>query len=88
MGLFSRNNQDRMPKLVEEAGFAFRYGPSDESGRPHVVVTGNGGSALVRLGPVEVAEAKVYCRPEVERILRIVHEHETNWLAGWDARAA
>jgi len=88
MGLFSRSGSDKTPKLAEVAGFVFRYAQSDESGRPSLLVTGNGGSARVWLAPIEVTEARVYCRPEVDRIVKITQEHEAAWLADRESRAA
>jgi hypothetical protein len=88
MGLFSRSGQDKAPVLAEVAGFVFRYGDGDGSGRPKVVVTGNGGSSTVWLAPLEVRETKTYCWPEVEHITQIVQEREAAWVADWDKRAA
>jgi len=88
MGLFSRSGQDKTQRLAEVAGFVFRYGTDDGSGRPSVVVTGNGGSSTVWLAPLEVGETREYCWPEVEHITQIVQEHEAAWVADWDKRAA
>ena len=47
-----------MPTLWEEAGFIFRFRMGDCEERPHVHVTGNGGTAKIWLRPVELEKSR------------------------------
>ena len=69
-----------MPTLWEESGFVFRFRMGDCDERPHVHVTGNDGTAKAWLRPVVLERSRGYADPKIGRILRIVQEHEREWL--------
>ena len=75
-----------MPTLWEEAGFIFRFRMGDCEERPHVHVTGNGGTAKIWLRPVELEKSRGYPDPQIGRILRITGEHRAERLAEWEKR--
>jgi hypothetical protein len=75
-----------MPTLLEEAGFVFRFRMGDCEERPHVHVTGNGGSAKIWFGPVALEKSRGYADPQIGRVLRIAGEHEREWLLEWEKR--
>jgi len=57
-------------------------GDCDE--RPQVHVVGNGGFAKVWLRPVAVQRMRRYSDRQVGRVLEIVGERESEWLARWE----
>jgi Domain of unknown function (DUF4160) len=75
-----------VPTLWEEAGFVFRFRMGDCEERPHVHVTGNDGTAKVWFGPVALERSRGYADPQIGRFLRIVGEHEQDWLLEWEER--
>ena len=79
-----------MPRLLEEAGFVFRFRMGDCQERPHVHVTGNGGTAKIWFGPVNVnvalEKSRGYADPQIGQILRIAGAHEQEWLVEWEKR--
>ena len=75
-----------MPMLSEEAGFVFRSRMGDCAERPHVHITGNDGTAKAWFRPVVLERSRGYADPQIGRILRIVQEHEGEWLLEWEKR--
>ena len=72
-----------MPTLANIDGYRFFFWSLDLGERPHVHVEGHGGKAKFWLSPVEHASSKGYNERELNKIRRIVEEHEAEWLQVW-----
>jgi hypothetical protein len=85
---FTRQPGKRVPTLALIGPYAFRFRSLDYGERPHVHVSGHGGSAKFWMQPVEYARSKGYHRAELGRLARLIAERQVEWVAEWERRSS
>ncbi len=80
--------KDTMPTLATIGPYIFRFRSLDYGERPHVHVTGHGGSAKFWLQPIEQVRSRDYHHAELKHIARLIDMHQAEWLAEWEKRSS
>jgi hypothetical protein len=66
-------------------GYKFRFYSSDILEPPHVHVIRAEKVAKVWLQPIEVESNHGYRESELNKVVRLINEHQTRFLEAWDA---
>ena len=70
---------------VQIEGFKFRFYSSDGNEPPHVHIIKGEAEAKIWLQPVVVEYNRRYSTRDLNRILRLAHQHQTRLLEVWNA---
>jgi len=73
-----------MPTILIE-GYKFRFYSSDVNEPPHVHVIRAERVAKIWLEPLEIESNRGYNKPELNKILKLIEQNETNLLEAWHA---
>ena len=73
-----------MPTIFIE-GYKFRFYSSDGNEPPHVHVLRGDNEAKVWLQPISIEYNRRYYTAELNRILRLTHQHQVHLLEAWNA---
>ena len=72
-----------MPTIHEEAGFRFGFVMADGRERPHVHITGHGGTMKVWLDTLEIAYDRGLPAQARRKALQIVGEQQASMMLVW-----
>lgn len=72
-----------MPTVFDDGPYSFVFFSSDRGEPPHVHVKRERGIAKFWLGPVALARNRGFPSHELNRIARLVGQHETTLLEAW-----
>ena len=72
-----------MPTLLIKSGFRFHFFSGDWNEPPHVHIDGKGTQAKVWLRDLEIAKRGGFSEPDIRRMMRIVEEHQGQFLEAW-----
>lgn len=73
----------RVPTLLREAGYAFRFRASDRKEPPHVHVEGQGGHAKFWLDGPRLQDSAGYNRRQLAQVAGIVEAHAEEFAEKW-----
>jgi hypothetical protein len=72
-----------VPRVLQVGPNSFRFFSSDRNESPHVHVVREGKIAKFWLRPVSEAKSHGFRRHELDRIMRLVVEYETDLIEAW-----
>ena len=72
-----------MPTVLEDGPYRFIFFSSDKGEPPHIHVTRERRIAKFWLDPVALAKNRGFAGPELNRVARLVAQHESVILEAW-----